>query len=231
MDPRRLLLGCALLAFAPALPAQIQKLQVAPLAASPYPAGAQARDQRLRSAVSVHVRQWVAAEAERQRTVPFPEVPAIAATAQAAFPYATAADIDALIYMVMMAVARDAEQDLREEMAAMKARLEEKRAKREAVRQAREEQAALREEARDEYASRQAAGPAAAPRLEPRATATLAQDPRPEVARSDALGDLGAERSLRLQMLQDRRQQALETLSNLMKKTSDTEATISANLK
>jgi hypothetical protein len=47
----------------------------------------------------------------------------------------------------------------------------------------------------------------------------------------DSLGDLGQEQSMRLQMYMDRCTKFFETLSNLMKKISDTAEGIVANLK
>jgi hypothetical protein len=47
----------------------------------------------------------------------------------------------------------------------------------------------------------------------------------------DTLGDLSQEQSMRLQRLMDRRSKFFETLSNLMKKISDTAEGIVANLK
>jgi hypothetical protein len=233
MDPRRLLLGCALLAFAPALPAQaVQRLQVAPLDVPALPPGAQVREQRLQAAVSPRVRQWVAAEADRQRALPLPDAAAIAATARTGFPGATDADVDALVFMVLMAVARDADQDLHVQMDAMRAMNEQKRAQREAARQMRAQQEAQRGQARDEYAARQAIAPAPVSRVDARATAPLAKGQAPELADADgAIGDVGEEVSLKLQQQQERRQRVFATLSSLMKKFADTEAGISANLK
>lgn len=47
----------------------------------------------------------------------------------------------------------------------------------------------------------------------------------------DSVGDLSEETSLRLQLLMERRQKALSTLSNALKKVSDTQDAIVANLK
>lgn len=49
--------------------------------------------------------------------------------------------------------------------------------------------------------------------------------------KKDSLSELGEEQSLRLQMLMDRRSKAYTTLSNMMKKWSDTEGAIIANIK
>jgi len=233
MEPRRLLLGCALLAFAPSLPAQVAPpLQVAPLAVRAHPPGAEVRDQQLQAVVSMRVRQWVAAEAERQRAMPLPDAAAIAANARAGFPGATDADVDALVFMVMMAVAHEAEQDLRAQMEAMRAMNEQKRAQREAARQARDQQEAQRAQARDEYAARQAIAPASASPVDARATAALAKGEEPELAMADRGVDaVGEEVSLRLRQQQERRRRIFQTLSDLMKKFADTDGSISANLK
>ena len=231
MGPRRLLIACALFAFASSLPAQVvPRQQVAPLAVPAHPPGAEARDQRLQAAVSTRVRQWVGAEADRQRALPLPEAAAIAATARADFPGATDADVDALVFMVLMALARDADQDLHAQMDAMRAMNEQKRAQREAAQQARDQQQAQRSQARDEYAARQAIAPATASRVDTRATLAKAQTP--ELA--DAGGGIdavGREVSMKMQQQQERRRRIFATLSELMKKSADTEGDISANLK
>jgi predicted nucleotidyltransferase len=48
---------------------------------------------------------------------------------------------------------------------------------------------------------------------------------------SDNLNDMTEMQQLRLQMYMDRRQKAMETISNLMKKIADTESSIIQNLK
>ena len=48
---------------------------------------------------------------------------------------------------------------------------------------------------------------------------------------TDSLGDMGDELSLKLQMAQERRAKFYATLSNIMKKSSDTSAGIVANMK
>jgi hypothetical protein len=51
-----------------------------------------------------------------------------------------------------------------------------------------------------------------------------------EKRRSDTLGDLGEETSLKLQLIQERMNQFLATLSNILKKNSDTQSSIIDNL-
>jgi hypothetical protein len=226
MEIRPLLLGVALLATAPAPSAQVvlQPQAVAPrVALAPAPT-IEAREQRWLAEVSPPVREWVAAEAQRQRVVPQPDAGAIAANAQAAFPAATPADLEALAFLVMAAVARDADEDLRAQAEALQAANERKRAQREAARQAREAQATLR---KDSAAGSVAPAPAspAAPRTVTRAE--LAQAPRPD----DAMADRSEEVALRLQAQQERRARILETLSNMMKKISETQSSITGNIK
>ena len=56
--------------------------------------------------------------------------------------------------------------------------------------------------------------------------------PRPRKPSSpDKLSDLSAQQSMRLQMQMDRRSKCIESLSNIMKKTSETQSTIIQNLK
>lgn len=47
----------------------------------------------------------------------------------------------------------------------------------------------------------------------------------------DSMSEMGEMESLRLQMAMDRRSKMMSTLSNLLKKVSDTSATITGNLK
>jgi hypothetical protein len=226
-----LLLATFLLALPPASPAQglLQPLPVTPLAVDPLPAGSLERERQLHAVVSAPVRQWVAAEAGRQRAVPQPDAAAIAALAGAAFPHATGADIDALVFLVMMTVAHDAGQELREQAEAMQAINRQKRDRREYESRAREQEQALREQARAEYANAQPV--ATAPPIKGAATAGLAKGARPDAGTQDGPGDLGEQRSLRLQAQQERRQKAFAVLSGLMKKVSDTDEKISDNLK
>lgn len=50
-------------------------------------------------------------------------------------------------------------------------------------------------------------------------------------ATSDSMDDLGEEQSLRMQTVMDRQSKAASTLSNLLKKSSDTTSSIVNNLK
>jgi hypothetical protein len=53
----------------------------------------------------------------------------------------------------------------------------------------------------------------------------------PEAAREDNLSDASASAQLRLQSALERRAKFFETLSNILKKTSDTSQSITQNLK
>ena len=50
-------------------------------------------------------------------------------------------------------------------------------------------------------------------------------------SQNDTLGDMSAERSMRIQMFQDRYAKFLQTLSNMLKKASDVDSGIIANMK
>ena len=71
----------------------------------------------------------------------------------------------------------------------------------------------------------------AQPRLELANVGAAAGQSPPSEADSDSLSEASEIMSLRLQMYMDRRSKAIEALSNLMKKQSDTSSTIISNLK
>jgi hypothetical protein len=123
---------------------------------------------------------------------------------------ATGADIEALITIVMMQAAQDADADLRAQMAAMRAANKAKEAFRQgqvAVAAAlAAEKAQLRKSDADEITERAKQG-------------------------LDSLSELGETESLRLQMAMDRLSKLMDTLSNLLKKNSDAAQGIVKNMK
>lgn len=129
-------------------------------------------------------------------------------------PLSPGTDIMALAFLVMMAAAQSAQEDLRRIMDEVKEAIDEKRRWR-AV------QKSLAACAREPHA----AGAAAIDRAD--LDATLAQAKR----RLDSISELGEMESLRLQMAMDRMSKLMSTLSNLLKKTSDTAQSITQNLK
>jgi hypothetical protein len=139
------------------------------------------------------------------------------------------ADIDALVEMVLMQVVADAEQDLRDQLAAMKNQSDEKKTLRTAKTMQRTQRnissAIL---LRPRYTlDRYAAGGASFARDASSLDDALA-DAR---NRLDQMNDMGEMEQLRLQMMMDRRAKALEALSNIEKKNADTAVAIVGNLK
>ena len=148
-------------------------------------------------------------------------------------------DIDALMTLIMMQTAKEADDELREQMAAMKAELEQKKTERDHLNAVKGQQAVL---AGRVTAARVAGAapvvnipPPPPPRFTlspgPGSLSALDDDLAELQAQKDSLGELGEEQQLRMQMLMDRRTKAIETLSNLMKKFSETAGTIVGNLK
>jgi hypothetical protein len=190
----------------------------APIRLQPTPAAtvALARRQPARmETLSPSLRQWV--DARARATVARggdPDVAAIRSDARArlAGQVYGDADIEALAFLVLMQASRQAQDDLREIMDQVKDANQAKAGQREAARS----RTALAAQARLDYAHA----------IAPAAPATVAAP-----ARADGIGDLGEHRQLQLQLAMDRKAKLEQALSNLMKKSSDTAATISGNLK
>jgi hypothetical protein len=124
-------------------------------------------------------------------------------------------DIEALVQLVLLQTARDAEEDQRAILEDMK-RTRERRA---AVR------AALATCKGDKACAKRQTPPADMKLADYVALVdTMA-------AATDAMSELGEMESLRLQMAMDRLSKMMSTLSNLLKKTSETSASIVQNLK
>jgi len=137
-------------------------------------------------------------------------------------------DIEALVQLLAMETARQADEDLREVMAEMQARNDAKKAMRESSQASRELQMQARQEAAGMQSAKAPAKDLAATDTAAREVAVVEADP---AAQLDSLSGLGETEQLRMQMAMDRRAKAMETLSNLLKKSSDTASTITANLK
>ena len=167
------------------------------------------------------------------------------------------ADIETLVMLLMQQMARDAEEDLRALLAEMQAKNGAKKALRDLIQRMKRDR--LANELRREYDERldctQGLGSERAyhrvrlPVLDPDATGGLRWVPtdlagekltRVEQldcivdelqSKLDSLSDLSEMTAMRLQMLMDRRAKLMETLSNIMKKVSETQAAIIQNLK
>jgi len=154
---------------------------------------------------------WVHEEAQRQARGE-PSESAVAAAARTRFgDDLSTMDIDQIVQMVMMQASRDSEQELRDQLAQMRAINQRNRDQREAAQKARESQS-------------RPAQPRVA-RIDLAAYIARAGDGR------DSLADMSEEQQLRMQVVMDRMQKALEAMSNLAKKESDTGNSIIGNLK
>lgn len=180
-----------------------------------------ARTDSLSARASPAVRIWVREEGRRQAQNN-PSEPAIAADARERFGNNLSnVDIDALLQLVMAETVRDAEQELRDQLAQMHANNHQKQAQRSAAQKMRQDQSALRDETRAEFSSTQSGNS----REELAIYVTRVSDGK------DSLSDMSEMQQMRMQMYMDRRQKALEMLSNLLKKESDTSNSIIGNLK
>jgi antitoxin ParD1/3/4 len=167
------------------------------------------------------------------------------------------ADIETLIMVLMQQMARDAEEDLRATLAEMQARNAAKKALRDLIRRVKRDRLAndLRREYDERLDCTQGLGSERAyhrvrlPALDPDATGGLRWAPTDLAGEKltrveqldgivdelkgklDSLSDLTEIEAMRLQMLMDRRSKAMEMLSNMMKKMSETQAAIVQNMK
>jgi hypothetical protein len=234
---RLLVLAAAAAAFS--LPAQAA---TAPLRLAVPPRLGPAAQQRIVAAVpklGPRSRDLVAREAARiVRTGDVSEGPVRSAIQTSGLGPLANGDIDALMTLIMMQAAKEADDELREQMEAMKAATKQKQAERDHLNAVKGQQTTLN--GRLVAAGIAPAAPALriAPLPPPRFTLdayqrgaqSLDDQIDEEKAQKDSLGELGEEQQLRLQMLMDRRKQAMEILSNLMKKFADTSDTITKNL-
>ena len=180
-----------------------------------------AKTNALLGRASPAVRAWVQDEGLRQAHGN-PSESAVAGAARERFGNdLSSMDIDALIQLVMMEAAQQEDQELRDQIAQMRAANQQKRAQREAAQKMHKEQAASQDAIHAESARAEPSGS----RADPDANDATDKDD------SDSLGDLTEMQQLRLQMYMERRQKAYEMLSNIMKKQSDTQDAIIGNLK
>jgi hypothetical protein len=144
-------------------------------------------------------------------------------------------DIEAVMEAVMFQLAADAEDELRDQLAEMQKALAAKTAERDKIAKLKAADSKI-----DSQASKEFSGLRSSRRIAPGYTldqymggrrASVADTDRQLQAQLDSMGDMGETDQLRLQQLMDQRAKALETISNLMKKQSDTNQAIVGNLK
>jgi hypothetical protein len=208
----------------------------APLAeaqrASPYPAGAEAREARLHAKFGPRTRAWVQREAQREAALPeLSESIAVNAVRQnlAALdnPRPSRGDIDEIAFLVLMQASRHAQQDVRTIQGGLQVIDRHKQDLRVAhAGKSRVESSPV--QGHPSQAPRAASRPAT-----PQPLPKAAFDARLAGARNnfDSLSEMGEMESLRLQMAMDRLSKMMSTLSNLLKKTSDTSNAIIQNIK
>jgi hypothetical protein len=160
----------------------------------------------------------------------------------------TGEDIEAIVFIVLMGASKSAQDDLQAIMAAVKAIEDAKKKQRAILAQMEEEAAAHAAQSGSQVIGgsdgKTYDGVVADVSIPPRwlvvpkyklpPSYTKAQlDAVVEAAKRDldSLSDLGEEESLRLQLAQDRLSKLYSTLSNLLKKLSDTASAIVQNLK
>lgn len=185
------------------------------------------------------LRQWVVEEG-RRRVDSGPDVEIIGEDVRARLSGQNYkdTDVDILVQLVLMQVAKEADADLRAALEQMKAVNERKSAQRETARRAGQAQQEQRAALRDSLEQRT--------RLRPSATAQsktlsaplarqIAEPLQSEVdqirSEKDSLSELSDQDQLKMQMYMDRMTKADSALSNAMKKFSETSSTIISNLK
>jgi hypothetical protein len=154
------------------------------------------------------------------------------------------ADIEALCFLVLMQASKSAQEDLKAIMEGVKATNDQKERLRQHLHEVKRQRAGSHAndtpcaspdckalEANLRSLSAQLPGKArfAVPRITTMGDLAVAEGKLKDSL--DSLSEMGEMESLRLQMAMDRRSKAIETLSNLMKKLSDTSESIIANLK
>jgi multidrug efflux pump subunit AcrA (membrane-fusion protein) len=226
-------------AMALAGPLSAQSLQ-------PLPPGAEAQQARLLAHIGPQARAFILREARLEAAGGAPTEARARGAAEAnraMLGARSSADIDALVFLILMQVNQDAEASLRQQMADMQQVQQQKAALRQQQAAMANAQAAARAAAEREYAALRASGKIApsvtfdqfvansqppGPPVAPRFSAVAVS---PKKDNPDSLGEMSEIDQMRLQSLMDQRSKMMEALSNLMKKASDTRATITDNLK
>ena len=210
-------------------------------APSAFPPGAEAREAQLMVKVGPQTRAWIRQEAAREAHLPeVAETVAVNAVRKyAVLGDISNADIEAVAFLVMMQAAKSAQEDLKAIAAGVKQVNDAKAA---AARSANVKAAAPARSLRSPPPATNSAAVRSAPAnrvVANRAAISPRPLPKAEFDRKldgirndpDSLSEMGEMESLRLQMAMERRSKAMQTLSNILKKMSDTNASITQNLK
>jgi hypothetical protein len=225
-----------------------------------FPPDVKARGDRLWNTASPAVKSWVsqqAASVERGRGQP--DTSQIASAARARWPVLGnrgGGDVEALVSLVLMQAAKSAQDDLRKLLAEMQNAEERKKALREAFDRLKRQESALEARLKTRFSALPGSTPCHPPdcgltpaelsailshpissklpvrKFQPVATVAdlnaLESQMKNEL---DSMSEMGETESLRLQMAMDRLSKMMTTLSNVLKKISDTSQSIVQNMK
>ena len=210
-----------MLALSLAGPAGAAQLQIARI----QPGVDLARHEPQMTMLSPSLRAWVITQARTtldSAGSPDPEIIEGNARARLEGQDFSDADVESLVQLVMMESVRQADADLRDMMAQMREANARKARMRDMAAAQREAKKGLSDEARAEYSR-------------PESKAVCVDPPcqfsRIAAPATDSMSEMNQMEQLRMQMAMDRKSKAMQALSNLLKKNSDTAATITSNLK
>ncbi len=192
--------------------------------ASAAPAEMQASRSKMLAAMPPAARDWIAQEARREIAADGVSVAAAMAAANNSGVNFGSIPIEDAVILMMMALADDADSDLRQMLSEMQAANRQKQALRNAAAQEKSAQAALNEKMRQEYNAAQVHERLA---LSPALRAYMAS----RNVSQDSLGDISQEQQLKMQMLMDDITKADEAASNAEKKFTATADAIVPNWK
>jgi len=187
--------------------------------------------------VGPQTRAWITREARREAGMnELSEQTAVAAVRAnvAVLGIMNNADIEAVAFLVLMEAGKGAQEDLKTIMAGVKRIKDTKAGMRQANSNARTEPNRLRNPSQPPAAAAVRPPPAAlSATIQPKPVPKAELDAKLAAAKNnlDSLSEMGETESLRLQMSMDRMSKLMSTLSNLLKRISDTSSSITQNLK
>jgi glycine cleavage system H lipoate-binding protein len=243
--------GCTL--FAQPSRARVSTARVDAVQLRPMPPEMTHRYTVLSSKIQPSAKAWVQQRALLESKKNTLDVASLKADARSHFQAANAnlqgADIEAVVFIVLMEASKAAEDDLKTIMGEVKAINNSKQALRDTLNDVNREVAGPDKSspsapcntplcrslsARLSQIEAQAPASQKGPRLQVRANPTFADLKVVQndiKSKLDSMSEMGETESLRLQMVMDRRSRFLDALSNLMKKTSDTSDSVIRNIK
>ncbi|RTL60434.1 MAG: hypothetical protein EKK37_06260 [Sphingobacteriales bacterium] len=179
----------------------------------------------LMTAARPAIKNWVSITAAKYKGKEVTKEQAIADVKQSynALGNLNDADIEAIAFLVMMQAAKSAQQDLKDIMGQVKKINDAKASQRQKTNELKQSSAQMKTQARAGYQN--------ADSLKPLRAATVAKQVSEQKDKKDNMADLSEEQQLKLQMIMDRRSKAIQAISNMMKKLSETEENIIKNIK